>query len=425
MKKLFFLCTLCSLIACSSNKNVLIFRNDLTQVGPCEPSIAISPVDPDVLVAGSVLDFVHYSSDGGKTWTTDNLNSSQGVYGDPCVISDQEGNFYYFHLADPEGSRWKSKRILESIVVQRSEDGGVNWTNGKAIGLNPPKQQDKEWAIANPDNGEIYVTWTQFDTYGSKEPDCETQILFSKSSDKGESWTAPFELSQFRGNCIDDDQTVEGAVPAVGPEGNIYVTWGNNEKLYFDRSTDGGQSWLAQDIVVAEQPGGWNMDVPGIGRTNGMPVTCADRSSSKFRGRVYVCWADNRNGQENTDIFLSSSNDAGQSWSKPLRVNQDQTQTHQFFPWMAIDQSNGHIYIVYYDRSKYSDLQNDVVLAVSKDGGQSFKAKTISEQPFEAPGKRIFFGDYNNITVHKGIVRPIWTSFSDGKLSVWTALIKG
>ncbi len=425
MKYFFFLLLLCGLISCSSSQNVLIYRNDLNQLGPCEPSIYINPKNPNLVVAGSVLNFVHYSSDGGKTWTTTYLKSELGVYGDPCITADQEGNFYYLHLADPENGSWRSKRILESIVIQRSEDGGQSWTAGSAIGLNPPKQQDKEWAIANPENGELYVTWTQFDTYGSKEPDCQTQIMFSKSSDKGDSWSPAIELAQFPGNCIDDDQTVEGAVPAVGPEGNIYVAWGNSEKLYFDRSTDGGNTWLNEDIVLSEQPGGWNMEVPGIGRCNGMPVTCADISQSKYKGTVYVAWADNRNGAEDTDIFIAHSKDQGQSWSQPLRVNQDKTKTHQFFPWMSVDPLSGYIYLVYYDRSPYTDLQTDVVLAVSKDGGETFKSRTISEKPFLPPGKLIFFGDYNNISAYGGMVRPIWTSFSDGKLSVWTALIKG
>ena len=35
----------------------------------------------------------------------------------------------------------------------------------------------------------------------------------------------------------------------------------------------------------------------------------------------------------------------------------------------------------------------------------------------------MFFGDYNNITAHNGVIRPIWTRLHEGDLSVWTAII--
>ncbi len=42
---------------------------------PCEPSIAVDPTDPQRLVAGSVLDDVYHSDDGGRTWTVDRMRS--------------------------------------------------------------------------------------------------------------------------------------------------------------------------------------------------------------------------------------------------------------------------------------------------------------------------------------------------------------
>ena len=83
-------------------ENVLIYEGDNVFAGPCEPSIAIGFHNPDQLVAGSILDNIHYSSDGGKSWQTEKLSSPLGVFGDPCIISDWKGNFYYFHLGDPD-----------------------------------------------------------------------------------------------------------------------------------------------------------------------------------------------------------------------------------------------------------------------------------------------------------------------------------
>jgi len=221
---------------------------------------------------------------------------------------------------------------------------------------------------------------------------------------------------------LDDDYTTEGAVPAVDKQGNIFVCWGFDNKLYFDRSTDGGKTW-GKDRIIASQPGGWAYDIPGLSRCNGMPVTVVDNSNGKFSGRIYVNWSDQRNGTDNTDVFIIHSDDQGETWSKPLQVNTEHSVSHQFLNWMDVDPVTGYIYIIYYDRSRYTDNKTDVCIAVSKDGGESFLSQTISSSPF-TPVKEIFFGDYNNIDAYNGIVRPIWTRYENYHLSIWTALLK-
>jgi len=389
---------------------------------PCEPSIAINLKNPDNIVGGAILNKVYYTLDGGKNWKTERLKSSYGVFGDPCIISDKKGNFYYFHLSDPDQQGWMSERILDRIVGQRSKDGGKTWTDGSYMGAHHPKDQDKEWAIANPKNGHIYTTWTQFDKYDSKAPEDKSNILFSYSKNKGKSWSDAIIINQFPGDCVDDDGTTEGAVPAVGPKGEIYVAWSLNEKIYFDRSLDKGKTWLAQDKIAADQPGGWTIDIPGLNRSNGMPVIVADHSKSSHRGNIYINWADQRNGEDDTDIWMCKSTDGGDSWSAPKRINDDGPGKQQFLTWMSIDQTTGYLYVVFYDRRAHTDLSTDVYLAYSTDGGESFQNVKISETPF-LPGKALFFGDYNNISAHAGRICPIWTRDDDGRTSVWTAVI--
>ena len=200
---------------------------------------------------------------------------------------------------------------------------------------------------------------------------------------------------------------------------NIQISF-LNEKIYFNRFVPGEK--VLKEVEIARQPGGWNQDVEGINRTNGMPVTVSDQSQGPHRGTIYVCWADQRNGELNTDVFLISSTDNGQTWSNPVRVNTDYTQTHQFLPWMTVDPITGHVYVLFYDRRNFTDMQTEVTLAISKDGGTTFSNEIISETPF-LPNERVFFGDYINISAVNGIVRPIWTRYQDGKLSIWTALI--
>ncbi len=389
---------------------------------PCEPSIDISPKDPNNMVAGAILDKVYVTYDGGLTWDLDKLESTYGVYGDPCIVANSRGDFYYLHLSDPSGQGWMDPSILDRIVCQRSKDKGDNWTEGSFLGLNGSKDQDKQWAAINQQNDEIYATWTQFDKYASKSSQDSTLILFSKSNRKAKRWSKPVRVSKYAGDCLDGDETVEGAVPCVGPNGEIYVSWALGEDIWFDYSLDGGDTWLEDDIRATGIIGGWEQSIPGINRCNGMPVTVCDLSGSPHRGTIYINYTDQRNGENDTDVWLVKSSDGGLTWTEPLRVNDDLPGSHQFFTWMDVDPITGYVYIVFYDRRNYNDLSTEVYLAISEDGGNSFENILISESPF-VPDSQAFFGDYLNIAAYNGVVRPIWTRADGSKLSIWTAII--
>ncbi len=406
-------------------ENILIAKAEKGDAhGPCEPSIAVSPKNPQNLAAGAILNRYYWSNNGGRTWESGKLSSkSSGVFGDPVLLGDWEGNFYYAHLSDPEGKGWASEKLLDRIVVQKSSDGGKTYDDGSWCGLRHPKDQDKPWLCAEPKSGNIACTWTEFDKYSSRDLEKDhSRILFSQSTDGGKSWSEALAISQFEGNCLDDDDTTEGAVPAYGPNGEIYVAWGYKEKIWFDRSTDGGKTWLEKDILAAKQPGGWAIDIPGVGRSNVMPILVCDLSASPRRGTLYLCWGDQRNGEHDTDIFIAKSLDGGLTWSQPTRVNNDKKGRQQFFPWLAVDQVTGHLYTVFYDRRHHADEQTDVYVALSQDGGKSFKNLKVSTEAFD-PNPLVFFGDYNHIAAHDGVVRPIWTRMDKGVLSVWTAIM--
>lgn len=408
--------SLFGLLALSSTAQNLVVQLS-TVNNPNEISICIDKNNPQRLLAGANIYSIYLSEDGGLTWSGNKQESPHGVWGDPVIIQDTTGSFYHFHL-----SKVSDGNFIDRIVCQRSDDGGKSFNQGSYFGLNGDKAQDKPWAVVNPANNEIYVTWTQFDKYDSKDPKDRSNILFSKSIDKGESWSSPIKINSVDGNCIDDDDTVEGAVPAVGPDEQIYVAWSGPNGLVFNRSFDGGETWENEEISIADHAGGWNIDIPGIYRANGMPVTKCDLSDGPNHGTIYVNWADQRNGIDNTDIFLSKSIDQGQSWSEPIKVNQDTSGNHQFFTWMDIDQTSGNMWFVYHDRRNHKDTGTDVYVAVSKDGGLSFTESKISESPFY-PDPEIFFGDYNNIAAHGNVVRPVWTRLDDKNLSVRTSIV--
>jgi hypothetical protein len=399
------------------------FKNILLDAdGGTEPSIAINLDNPKNIVAGSALNNVYSTIDGGLTWEKSKLQSLLGVYGDPVVISDFKGNFYYFHLSDPSGQNSASEDFLDRIVVQESNNSGKVWSDGTFIGLNPPKDHDKEWAVVDR-KGNMYVTWTQFDKYGSDDPTCQSNILLSTSSN-GKKWSKPIQLSQTPGNCKDDDNTLRGAFPTVTADGSkVFVAWAGQNKIFLDRSFDGGKTWLTNDIAFGEQTGGWSMNIPGLSKSNGMPVLiCDNTKKGRMSGALYIVWADKHSGENDADIWFMRSTNFGDNWTQPIKINNDEKGKHQFLPWMTVDPYTGHIYIVYYDRRAYDDLQTDVYLAYSVDAGSSFKNVKISEKPF-IPNADVVFGDYINISASQGIITPIWTRMDDGKTSIWTAVI--
>jgi len=385
---------------------------------PNEPSIIIDPKNPNVLIAGANLNNYYISVDSGYTWTENIITSTHGVWGDPVISVDTASNFYFFHLSNPSSGHW-----IDRIVCQKSSNNGSSWSNGSYAGLNGTKAQDKQWCAIDRTNNNMYLTWTQFDNYGSSNPNDSSNILFSKSTDAGISWSTPIRINKKAGDCLDEDNTVEGAVPAVGPNSEIYVSWAGPNGLVFNKSLDQGNTWLNQEIIIDPFPGGWDFSISGIYRANGLPITTCDLSNGPNRGNIYINWSDQRNGINNTDIWLIQSTDGGQTWSLPKKVNDDNSNKQQFFTWMTIDQINGYLYFVFYDRRNYSNDSTDVYMALSMDGGNTFINRKISQSPF-LPNSGVFFGDYTNITVHNGVIRPIWTRLNNWQLSIWTDITR-
>ncbi|MBZ0204066.1 MAG: glycoside hydrolase [Ignavibacteria bacterium] len=412
----------------SKYKNIMISsEND-----PSEVTISINPVDLNNIVAAANIENYYYSLDGGRSWAVRKMTSTLGVWGDPCIVSDSRGNFYYFHLSSAytDGGSW-----LDRIVCQKSFDGGISWNDGSYMGKNPPHLQDKEWAAVDltysPYRDNIYAVWTQCgqnkytDDGASVNPiDSASNIFMSFSSDVGESWSTAKRINEISGaDCSLAESTVLGAMPCVGLNGEVNVTWSSQNGLMFDRSTDGGMTWLDKDITVALMPGGFKYSVPGVYRCFGFPSMACDLSEGPNKGTLYISWSDQRNGKDNTDVWITSSTNEGLSWKEPSKVNDDAGNKHQFFSWMTIDSYSGIIFVVFYDRRNYDDESTDVYLAVSTDGGNTFKNEVISDSPFR-PVTSTFMGDYTNISAVRGVIRPIWTRADSTKLSVWTAIVE-
>jgi hypothetical protein len=399
MKKLLFLFILnCFVASASDIPNYYLGSGN-------EISIAINPTDPYNVVVGANLKQLWYTTDMGNTWISSSISSQNGVWGDPALEFDAKGNVYYAHLSNSEF--W-----LDRIVIQRSTDGGKSWDMDKGIGYNGVTQHDKEWIVADilpesPRFGNLYTTWTEFDLYGSEDPGDSTRILFSSSESSGEFWSEPIVISDVSGNCIDLDETVEGAVPCTGPNGEIYVSWSGPLGIMFDKSLDGGFSF-GKDIFVTDQPGGWTYDIPNYKRCNGLPVTACDISNSQYKGRIYILYSA-QVSSINTNVYLTMSDDGGETWSQPKDISDAYGDSHQFMAWMDVDPITGYIYAAYYDNRNYEDnSKSDIYLSVSKDGGETFQVMKINALPI-VPNSEYFLGDYLGIDSYDGNVWIAWT----------------
>lgn len=394
-------------------KNFILDEADGGSFHISEPSVAINPKDPDNIIAVASPGKAYITHDGGKSWTKS--DAVESTSGGQVVISDRKGNFYYFYSTRTEEGQRK-------ISLTRSKDKGQSFSEEPNTGLFSSKDQHQVQATTDK-KGNIFVTWTEFDKYGSEDPEHKSNILFSVSGNRGKKWNDAIQINQLSGNSRDNDQTTKGAVPAVSADGKIFIAWAYDNKIYLDRSYNDGKVWLRNDIIVTEQPGGWKYDIPGFKEPAGLPVLIADRSDTRLTGMIYLNWSDQRNGENDTDIWFTSSHNGGDTWSSRIRVNDDAPGKHQFMNSMKQDPKTGIIYIIFYDRRNYEDNNTDVYLAYSKNGGRTFKNIKISEEPFMADEPQLT-GGHISIDAYDGVVVPVWTRIEKGKSQIAASVIK-
>lgn len=410
--------------------------------GAGEVSVALDPSDPRRMLAASLssgaaggpgaMDFTYRSRDGGRSWRpTPVPNPGDRVQGDDAVAFSADGPAHHVYISFVGIRVERPRRAVNGIFVRTTRDGGRTWEAPVPVvdHLNTVQPfEDKPWiavddVAGSPHRGHVYVAWTRFDVYGSESPNDSTQIWFARSVDGGASFEPGLRISDRGGDAVDSDDTVEGAVPAVGPGGRVYVAWAGPRGIIFDRSTDGGHTF-GTDVVIADNPGGWDIDAAGFVRHNGMPVTAVDRSGGPDDGSVYVTWIDTRAGDP--DVFLTASRNRGRSWASPVRVNGDPegNGADQLFHWTAVDPADGSVNVAYLDRRASDSTEAGVVLARSVDGGRSFVEYRVERPPF-TPDPEAFYGDYIGVSAASGRVAVLYPVFTvEGKQVIEAAVFR-
>jgi len=375
-----------------------------------EPAVAVNPANPQQVV-GVFQDNVHaaYSSNSGHTWElAEGVDpKNYRVSGDVSVAFDNQGHAFVCYIAfDKLGTfnYWGHGATRNGIFVRRSLDGGKTWEADHVPVAEQPSEpgipfEDKPYIVADNTKsryaGNLYIGWTRWRL-------ADSQMVLSRSTDDGKTWSKPVEIDEHPGLPRDDNGAAEGFDGVVAPDGTLYVIWSQDDEIMLTSSHDGGQTFSRARAVIHTAP--IMFAVQTLERANGFPQIAIDPRSK----RLYVSWSDYRNGD--LDIFLATSDDKGKRWSEPVRVNNDPVHNgaEQFFQWLAVDPTDGSVNVLFYDRR--GDPQNRkqiVALARSTDGGRAFTNYSWTDNPFEASG--VFFGDYTGLAAYGGRVYGIWT----------------
>jgi hypothetical protein len=351
--------------------NVDANGNNIVGDAANEPSITVDPANRNRMAIGwrqfnSVGSNFRqagwgYTADAGVTWSFPGV--LQNIFrSDPVLESDDAGRFFYLSL---------TQDFFDDLW--RSEDGGASWAF-----LAPATGGDKQWLTIDKTNssgrGFQYQYWsTAGNNYGGRQ--------FSRSTNGGVTWLNPIFIpnSPIWGTL---DVNSAGILFLAGVNANTKQIWcvrSSNAKNpavipSFDQSTPvnlGG-------FVVGGDP----INPEGIiGQLN----VAVDRSGTSSNNNVYLLASVLPPGQSTgTEVMFVRSTNAGQSFSAPVRVNDDPVvpgRSH-WFGAMSVA-PNGRIDVVWLDtRYAANNVDSQLFYSYSTDAGVSWSSNVPVSVPF-------------------------------------------
>ncbi len=304
------------------------------------------PFAPGVSVSGFYASF-----DGGKTWSCQGRLdfSAFGEYArtNTALAFDSKGNAYYGTGAKPNSVTATSDQLttglLLDIFVAKSTDGGCSYPTAAKVSSASPVTDDQDPGIAadanpgSPFRDNVYVAWARYTTDSDQG---SNQILFSRSTDGGATYSNPMPISFGTPGFVGQRDL---AAVKVGPDGTVYVVWldtVNRQSVYrLAISHDGGQTFQAQNITVAASTDD-SVD-PAPGSRFSQILRPSPSVSIAPNGTLYVAWG-NRTGDPvsgHAVVLLAKSTDGGLTWSAPV-VAGDVSGRSGFVASVAADPNN-------------------------------------------------------------------------------------
>jgi hypothetical protein len=293
------------------------------------------------------------SGNGGTTFTDKGTlpASTDGDVGDPVLARDTvTGRIYYatLDLASADGT------ASPGIYVFRSDDNGNTFQTpvkaGAGFETDPSSFYDKDWITVDnapaTGQGTVYLVFRDFGVNFNG-------IFLTRSTDHGSTWSTPIEIADAgSGN-------VQGAYVVTGPDHAVYVSWldetGTQDAIKVRQSTDLGVTFAAPVTVAMQNtPGAGNNGDLGLTDSNGnyfRSNTFPQAVVNSVTGAIYVVYDDKGLlANDKADVFFTQSTNGGQTWSAPIRVNDDATSNDQWQPAIAVTPDGTHVGIFWYDR---------------------------------------------------------------------------
>ena len=369
------------------------------------------------------------SFDGGSTWSGADtpLPPAKGANGidfgsDPSLVFDTEGNLFYSYIVVFFGGGNGINGT--EMAVAKSADGGKSFPAATFFSFSSGSDHfnDKPMITADrnphsPFRDNIYVAWDAASGGSSGGG-----IRVAASRDHGATFTVT------RADDPSGPGRSIGAVPFVGPNGELYVAWNDYaaNAIVFNRSFDGGATW-GQPVVISSKTLPFDIAIPAISFRGALlyPACDSDRSGGKHNGRLYCTWMD-LTPSGVTDIFASFSDDSGATWSLGQKVTDPLGfAVDRFYPWLSVDPTDGTVNISFYDtRNDITGARymTDIYFTQSTDGGATWRepntrvsSASSNEHdcdgviPCTAINYGNQYGDYAGLVSYNGVSHPFWT----------------
>ena len=271
-----------------------------------------------------------------------------------------------------------------TIRIYSTTDQGTTWRG--PVELDCPIAEDHPRIVVDdsngPHRGRFYVEWNEVsDTIF----DNTYHIVLQYSDDGGQT----FSDAKLIARTVSEGGKLVATEPIVLSDGTLLVTYyqywnplsdprNDHQPFYIVRSADGGKTFEEPRKIIEVGPSAWLYLRRDMSRAFTLPIITADTSSSsKYRDNIYITWQDISSG--NADIRFVSSTDKGETWSSPLRVNDNKPSSatgpfeYRVTPVVAVNK-DGVVGVAWYDYrgNDPANLCWRQYFAASIDGGRSF-----------------------------------------------------